>query len=137
MVLPGAPLALGLGAVEDLAHRPLGPREVLLGGVDGVPGLGLAVGEDAGGLGAGLLDEPEAGGLGVLLTEAEIQVVPVTAEHRRVALSAWTRFGRGRHPAALNLGDCLSYAVAALAQRPLLCIGDDFARTDLRLVELP
>jgi ribonuclease VapC len=41
------------------------------------------------------------------------------------------RFGKGRHPAALNFGDCMSYATARLAQRPLLFVGDDFTKTDL------
>lgn len=44
------------------------------------------------------------------------------------------RFGRSRHPARLNFGDCLSYATAKPAAEPLLCTGDDFSRTDLELV---
>jgi ribonuclease VapC len=63
----------------------------------------------------------------------EAEVVPVTAAHWGEALGAWARFGRGRHPAALNLGDCLAYAVARVAQRPLLAKGDDFPQTDLEL----
>lgn len=43
------------------------------------------------------------------------------------------RFGRGRHPAGLNFGDCLSYAVAHVAREPLLFVGDDFARTDVQI----
>jgi uncharacterized protein with PIN domain len=49
---------------------------------------------------------------------------------------AYSRFGKGRHLAALNFGDCCTYAVASAAGEPLLCIGDDFARTDLLLVSL-
>ncbi|MFN8186260.1 MAG: type II toxin-antitoxin system VapC family toxin [Gaiellales bacterium] len=59
--------------------------------------------------------------------------VPFGAEHWPVALDAYRRFGRGRHPAALNFGDCLTYAVARVAGEPLLCLGDDFAKTDLEL----
>jgi ribonuclease VapC len=51
--------------------------------------------------------------------------------HWREALDAFRRFGKGRHPAALNFGDCLSYAVAKLANHPLLFVGDDFSRTDI------
>jgi ribonuclease VapC len=51
-------------------------------------------------------------------------------------VNAWRRFGRGRHPAALNFRDCLTHAVAKLAAQPLLCVGDDFRQTDLDLVEL-
>jgi len=50
-----------------------------------------------------------------------------------VALGAFARYGRGRHPAGLNFGDCLTYAVARIANEPLLCLGDDFAQTDLAL----
>ena len=53
--------------------------------------------------------------------------------HWRVATDAFLRFGKGRHPAALNFGDCLAYAAAKVAGQPLLCIGNDFARTDLAL----
>jgi ribonuclease VapC len=65
--------------------------------------------------------------------EAGIVIVPFGEEHWRVAVDAYGRFGRGRHPAALNFGDCLTYATARLADQPLLCVGDDFAKTDLRL----
>jgi ribonuclease VapC len=51
--------------------------------------------------------------------------------HWREALEAFRRFGKGRHPAALNFGDCLSYAAARLAGHPLLFVGDDFSRTDI------
>jgi ribonuclease VapC len=49
------------------------------------------------------------------------------------ALDAFTRYGKGIHPAALNFGDCLTYAVAKVANEPLLCLGDDLAQTDLAL----
>jgi ribonuclease VapC len=68
-----------------------------------------------------------------LLQEFEIEVIPFTSSHFGVAVDAWHRFGRGRHAANLNFGDCLSYAVARVAARPLLCIGNDFPRTDLAL----
>jgi len=63
--------------------------------------------------------------------EAGVTVVPFADEHWPVAVDAFSRFGRGRHPAALNYGDCLTYAVARVADESLLCVGDDFARTDL------
>lgn len=53
------------------------------------------------------------------------------AEH---AIRAWRRFGRGRHPAALNYGDCFSYALAATRGVPLLCVGNDFRQTDLEVL---
>lgn len=66
--------------------------------------------------------------------EASIEVVPFGEAHFRAAVEAWLRFGKGRHPAALNFGDCMSYATARLAGQPLLCTGNDFGRTDLPLV---
>lgn len=65
------------------------------------------------------------------LTEASVAVVPFGESHYGAAVDAWLRFGKGRHAAALNFGDCLSYAVARLAGEPLLYVGDDFAKTDI------
>jgi ribonuclease VapC len=67
------------------------------------------------------------------LQEAGLIVVPFDDAHWAVALDAYVRFGKGRHPSALNFGDCLTYATAKLAGQPLLCTGNDFARTDLPL----
>lgn len=66
-----------------------------------------------------------------LLQESGIVVIPFAEEHWQVAVEAYTRFGKGRHAAGLNFGDCLTYAVARLAERPLLFVGGDFSRTDL------
>jgi ribonuclease VapC len=63
-----------------------------------------------------------------------IMVIPFGEDHWREALDAFNRFGKGKHPAALNLGDCFSYAVANLAEQPLLCVGDDFRKTDLAVL---
>ncbi|WP_026876052.1 type II toxin-antitoxin system VapC family toxin [Jiangella gansuensis] len=72
--------------------------------------------------------------LGRFVTEAGLRPVEVTGAHWPVAVGAYLRYGKGRHPAALNFGDCLTYAVAAVSGRPLLCVGDDFPQTDLDLV---
>ena len=66
-----------------------------------------------------------------LLKEAQARVMPITAEIGRAALSAFERFGRGRHPAALNMGDCFAYACARQLDMPLLFKGDDFPLTDI------
>jgi len=66
-----------------------------------------------------------------ILLEGDIAVVPFTDAHFGVALTAWLRYGRGRHPAQLNYGDCLAYATARISGEPLLFTGDDFARTDI------
>ena len=62
----------------------------------------------------------------------DIAIVPVTAEHARIARAAYRDYGRGSgHGAKLNFGDCFSYALAAETEKALLYVGDDFARTDL------
>jgi ribonuclease VapC len=66
--------------------------------------------------------------------ESGLVVVPFGEDHWGAAVDAFLCYGKGRHPAGLNVGDCLTYAVARLAGEPLLCLGDDFARTDLELV---
>lgn len=66
-----------------------------------------------------------------LLDQLEIATVPFGEAHWREAVDAFWRFGRGRHAASLNFGDCLTYAVARLANEPLLFVGADFAATDL------
>lgn len=60
-----------------------------------------------------------------------IEVVPFDADHARLATTAWRRFGKGRHPASLNLGDCFSYALAKSLRAPLLYKGQDFRQTDI------
>ena len=68
---------------------------------------------------------------GRFLAEGEIRVAPVTGEQGDIACDAFRRFGKGRHPAGLNLGDCFAYALAKAMGEPLLFKGDDFARTDI------
>ena len=70
------------------------------------------------------------------LTEASVDVLPLTADHWPFAVDAYARYGKGRHPAGLNFGDCLTYALARAGDRELLCVGDDFPQTDLRIVDL-
>ena len=65
------------------------------------------------------------------LRRVEAEVIPFNEEHLDAAATAFIRFGRGRHPAALNFGDCMSYAVASVAGMPLLSTGEDFRRTDI------
>jgi ribonuclease VapC len=71
-----------------------------------------------------------------VLDAAHVVEVPVDAVIARRALEAWERYGKGRDRAGLNFGDCLAYATAAHYDAPLLCVGDDFARTDLTLVDI-
>lgn len=66
------------------------------------------------------------------LQAAAIERRPVNEPQARLAREAFLRFGKGRHPAGLNFGDCFAYALARTLDAPLLFVGDDFARTDVR-----
>ncbi|MFP5335333.1 MAG: type II toxin-antitoxin system VapC family toxin [Actinomycetes bacterium] len=67
-----------------------------------------------------------------LLEAADVDVVPLTAEHAEIARQAYRDFGKGSgHPARLNLGDCFSYALARATNNPLLFKGEDFGHTDI------
>jgi ribonuclease VapC len=66
------------------------------------------------------------------LRQSHIEVVPVSLQHAELAIDAFRRFGRGRHRAGLNIGDCFSYALAKATGEPLLFKGDDFGHTDIR-----
>ena len=67
------------------------------------------------------------------LVEGSIETISFGEAHFGVAVGAWLKFGRGRHAASLNFGDCLSYATARVTNDPLLCVGDDFTQTDIPL----
>jgi ribonuclease VapC len=97
---------------------------------------------DAGGIGAPSLAETAIvlrarlgidprGILARFLQEFRVTTVPFGEDHWREAVESFGRYGKGIHPASLNFGDCMSYAVAKLAQQPLLCVGEDFPQTDL------
>lgn len=83
--------------------------------------LSARLGQDAGEL------------LSELLSAADAVVIEFGPGHWREAVSAWRRFGKSRHPASLNFGDCIAYATAVVAGQPLLAKGDDFSQTDVPL----
>jgi len=87
--------------------------------------LGIVIEARTGPEGAQILDE--------LMTRIGMDVVSVDAALARDALTAWRRFGKGRHPASLNLGDAFSYALAQRLGLPLLFVGDDFGLTDVEI----
>lgn len=72
-----------------------------------------------------------------LVRRAITDIVAFDADQSIVARDAHDRFGKGRHPARLNFGDCCAYALARTAGEPLLFIGNDFARTDIAVVAFP
>lgn len=70
--------------------------------------------------------------LASLLRTMGVEIVPFTEQHYEAAVSAFLRYGKGRHPAGLNFGDCMSYAFARVSGLPLLYTGNDFSKTDVR-----
>jgi ribonuclease VapC len=80
------------------------------------------------------LGDAAARELDLLLVRAHVTIEPVTSEQAELARQAWRRFGRGRHPAKLNYGDCFSYALSRASGEPLLFKGNDFGSTDVMAV---
>jgi ribonuclease VapC len=74
--------------------------------------------------------------LELFLFDARTEIVPLDSRQSQAAVRAWRKFGKGRHPAQLNLGDCCVYALAKVSHEPVLCKGADFPRTDIPLVPL-
>ena len=69
-----------------------------------------------------------------LLSQTKIEIVEMNKQQSQLAHEAWRKFGKGRHPAKLNLGDCCSYALAKYSGEPLLFKGNDFNQTDIETV---
>jgi ribonuclease VapC len=87
---------------------------------------------------AGIVRSARTGGdasevLAELIAAADGVIIDFGPLHWREAVSAWWRFGKGRHPAGLNFGDCLAHAAAVIADEPLLAKREDFPQTDIRL----
>jgi ribonuclease VapC len=70
----------------------------------------------------------------LFMVRAKLEVVPVDAEQVEIARSAWRKYGKGRHAAGLNFGDCFAYALAKSSGQKLLAKGEDFRLTDVELV---
>ncbi len=88
---------------------------------------------EAGLVALGRRDEAAERELDLLLRRLRVQIVPLTEQQAEVAREAYRRFGKGRHPAGLNFGDCFSYALARTLGEPLLFTGEDFSRTDIEV----
>jgi ribonuclease VapC len=87
---------------------------------------------------AGMVIEGRRGGgagreFDLFVVRTQMKIVPIDAELAELARSAWRKYGKGRHPAGLNYGDCFSYALAKATGEPLLAKGTDFAKTDVFL----
>jgi ribonuclease VapC len=125
MILDSSAIVAVIAREQQAVHLTdkLIDADVIAVGTPTLAETGIVLSARFGPLGRTLLDE--------FLREFGVVELAFTGDHWRTAVQAFERFGKGRHPAALNFGDCMSYAVARLANRPLLCIGSDFPQTDL------
>ena len=122
-------------AILAIFFRESGPEAILSAIVDAdFAGIGSPTAAETGLVWTARLKDNATAALLRFFEETGIEIVPFTDLHWQRAIDAYSRFGKGRHPAALNFGDCMTYATAALAGQPLLCRGDDFRKTDLELV---
>lgn len=104
--------------VDQLANDP-----ALAAGTPTLAETGIVLSARLGAVADGMLER--------VLDEFNVQEIPFGEIHWREAVDAFRRYGKGRHPASLNFGDCLTYATARLAGEPLVFVGDDFGQTDL------
>ncbi len=107
-----------LSAITSSSTRIISAANVLEAGIVVESRLGDAAGRE----------------LDLFLIRGDFEIVPVNAEQAELARSAWRRYGKGRHRAALNFGDCFAYALAKWAGEPLLAKGTDFASTDVAVL---
>ncbi|MGQ0519804.1 MAG: type II toxin-antitoxin system VapC family toxin [Actinomycetota bacterium] len=118
-------ILLGEPAAEDLLAALAGGEPRLVSAATLVE-LGIVLEARLGPAGSGIVDR--------FVRDGGIEVVDFDRTHADRALEGWRRFGKGRHPAGLNLGDCFAYGLAVAGGHPVLCVGDDFARTDAGVV---
>ena len=121
-ILGNEPTAQELIDVIDSSDRRLVSAATLVE-------LGIVMEARLGATGGSIVDR--------FIRDGEITVVAVDRHHAVRAIDGWRRLGKGRHAAALNLGDCFTYALAAETGLPILCTGNDFARTDLEVIPAP
>jgi len=128
-------LIIDSSAILAIFFREPGADELLAAILDAdFAGIGSPTAAETGLVLTARLEKNAAGSLLRFFEETGIEIVAFSDLHWQRAIDAFSRFGKGRHPAALNFGDCMTYATAALARQPLLCRGDDFRKTDLELV---
>lgn len=121
-------------AILAIFFRESGAEELLASILDAdFAGIGAPTAAETGLVLTARLQKNATGSLLRFFEETGIEIVPFSGLHWQRAIDAYARFGKGRHPAALNFGDCMTYATAALARQPLLCRGNDFRKTDLEI----
>jgi ribonuclease VapC len=124
-ILTGEPEATAFAGRVESATRPVTSPIAIYETVLGLARIGNIPPSDA----QSLVDQ--------FLAESGIAIVPITDDIGRGAVQAFDRFGKGRHPASLNMGDCFAYACARALRTVLLFKGADFSRTDIATIGQP
>jgi ribonuclease VapC len=128
-------LIIDSSAILAIFFRETGAEELLSTIVNAdFAGIGAPTAAETGLVLTARLQKNATGSLLRFFEETGVEIVSFGDLHWQRAIDAFSRFGKGRHPAALNFGDCMTYATATLARQPLLCRGGDFPKTDLELV---
>jgi ribonuclease VapC len=128
-------LIIDSSAIVAIFFRESGAEEIMTAIAEAeFAGIGSPTATETGLVLTAALGENATESLLRFFEESGIEIVPFTDLHWQRAIDAFARFGKGRHPAALNFGDCMTYATASIAHEPLLCRGNDFRKTDLDLV---
>jgi ribonuclease VapC len=128
-------LILDTSAVISLMREELGFERVEEAmDSSGILAIGAPTLFEAAQVMVGLFDVAGRSLLARFLEEKDVVIVPFSEAHWQAAADAFIRYGKGRHPAKLNYGDCMTYAIAKVADEPLLFVGDDFAKTDVAIV---
>jgi ribonuclease VapC len=125
-------LILDSSAVVSVLRQEQG-HEDLFGALEGADALAIGAPTlvETGMVAIGRFGEAGRAIVALFVEDWAVEVVPFDDRHAAIAAHAFRRYGKGRHPAALNYGDCMTYATASAADEPLLFVGDDFAQTDL------
>lgn len=115
----------GEAGADDLVHALAQKTPALMSAATLVE-FGIVLEARYGAVGSGVVER--------FLRDARVEVVAFDRDHADLAVEGWRRYGKGRHRAGLNLGDCFTYALAAAHSAPVLCVGSDFAATDIEIV---
>lgn len=124
-------MILDTSSVVSVIFRERGCERLAKRMADAELGIGAPTLLEAGMVVMGAFDLHGRALLAQFLGRNRVVVIPFDNRHWEAAMEAFIRYGKGRHPAALNFGDCMTYATAQIAGAPLLFVGEDFARTDV------
>lgn len=128
-------MVIDTSAITAILRREA-DRDALLNAIAGDPirVISAVTALEAGMVIEGRFGKDAGADLDLFVYTARVEVAPFDPRQAEIARRAWRRFGKGNHPAALNFGDCCVYALAKATGGAILCKGQDFSKTDVKLV---